>query len=419
MDHPLRKRRTFYADIIYKALCDGESYISTFRQFRYVKLTDYPTEECILKSPWANVHRFKIPRYGGFSEIDLHLNDLSQLYSIKFMFADTYILNLNRPILRLVYGPNAIMTLSDMFSCYKDQPIITEMPNLELEVTVEGNKKDDVTLFLNRTTDSKLYQIKPDTYPLYACKDQTEVNTMLIEKLNELTIMINSGNFTQTELIQTVNKQQRGRNLEKESDEDDFKGKPRSKQERDIYGRTEKEKRDPKNKQYYLGDKDERKYSLYLCLEYTSYELETVYKDKFNDTFYIDISQRSRYVIGFYMYIDDFSDVFESISSISIRINDSNGLEFEFLKTDCFRYGSIIFVSLVKEFKANHKPWLIKDWTEIFEEGEIPNFAKNYLELKVVLDKDGKQTTNKKIIIIPINLNVRMCNKDSMLRLIY
>jgi len=407
MDYPKPPRYTFYSSAIYTVLCEENSYTNIFRHIIYNKLAEYPTEEYILTSSCANIHRFKIPRYGGFSEINLLTKDLTSIDTIRFMFADTYVLDLNKNMLRLVYGPIAIMTLSDMFSCYKDQPVITEMPMLELEVILEEDKREDVSLVLKRTYDYTLYYVKPDQYPIYSCNTQAQVNTMLIEKLNELTIMINSGNFTQTELIKTVNKQQRRIPINKDA------------------GKDTKEK--SSNIKYYneycVGNRSDC--NIYLCLEYKSYVLNVFARtsediNNYPDTFYMDISHNSGYMIGFYLYMIDFTDVFESLSSIWIMINGSNGASFEFRESDCFKYGSVIFVSLVKEFTANRKPWLIKDWIEIFEEAKIPSLAREQLELKVnfIKEKDGGQK-DKHIIIIPVSLNARMCDQTSMSRFVY
>ena len=363
MDFTQKRRRTLFSDPVYKVLCSDDAHMQMFRNFKLPRLVDYPTKEEKIKRLASGHYRFDLSERGGFSDIRLLVDDWNKIDKIFFRCNDFSLLELNKPILNLIYGEHSIITLSEALSCSQNQPIISEIHNLELEIF----NRDDVNIELTllRTDDHHEYKVKQDKYPLYRCKNQNEVNLLFAEKLNELTSIINLRTSQKTELIQIENKNQ--------------------------------------SRKLYYDENSDR--NVFPCIEYRS--------GKFSTNDYIDISRNAAYFIGFYIYLENFSNVFDFVDSIWVRINDS--IEFEFVESDCFKYKKCIFVSLVNGFTNDKKPWLIEDWIGIFENNPIPNFKKERLEVKIVFKNDTKYEG----FIIPININARICGHQALVRLFY
>lgn len=365
MDLIRKRHKILFSDPIYKVLCSSDAFIQLFQNLKLPELVDYPTEEKRTKRLVLGHHRFNLSDRGGFSDIRLSIDDWSKIDKIYFCYDDFCLLKLDGPILSLIYGEHSIITLSEALSCSQNQPIISEIPNLGLEIY---NKEDvQVELTLTRTDDYHEYKVKKEKYPLYNCKNQDEVNCLFAEKLNELTTMINSGKLERTELIK-------------------IKGENQTK------------------KVYY----EDSKRNLFPCIEYRSFKFSA----NGYENLLIDISRNTDYLIGFYIYLENFSDVFNFVDSICVRIYN---LEFKFTESDCCKYGKCIFISLVNGFTNDRKPWLIEDWIAIFKNNAIPNFKQTILEIKIVF----KNISKCEGFIIPIIINARIYDNQSVVKLFY
>jgi len=365
---------SLFADTIYDALCRNRN--NPIQPVKSGKLLKYDTREERLTSESALIHRFVLPHTTAVANIILLTQDTNAIEEIALVIQErNEIVKLRKPMLKLVYGAVAIMTLSDAMCCYRDQPIVVpSYAKSHIEVRLENAACAELILEVTANIHECIF--KPDKYPLYQCRTQDEINAMFVRKLNDLTSMINSGKFVESELIQTVNKH--------------------------LVPNTQDKCINVV--QYF----DAQGPNYYLCVEY----LRSILANR--EDFYYIIRDPWHYCVGFYLYMDNGNNVFDYLHSIQIRFG-AYWPTFNITQNELLKFGSVAFLSLVKEFRhktSEHnssKPWLVKDIYDILGNvKELPDYNKiNDIEVKLSYYK-GVPPENQAIHIQPIRLNMRL-----------
>lgn len=383
--------------------------------------------------------------------------------SVSINWGSFTIVKLNKDVLRLVYGPEAIMSLSQALGCNDKYLLLIRGDSDYFSLTVDFEAKCPrgfkVELLVTGIVDLNRCNIVT-TKPKLKSGDQ--LTTLLISKINELTTSINnsvmyakplnkveplrSDDFLDpdTSYFDRLLQYHRWRspkcckfNLQARFEEHDVYVTNSSKF--DLYTFMKTNPSDTKevsfNPSYKFNKGDSKKNksivyteSIIMFLDYKSYTLKKVGYN--NETFTHELTLYSeRYLLGFYIYVQNLSAVFLDvdavIKSIKLQVENINIILFRNLQTvveseqagNHVTNSKIRYINLVPGFL--YDPKSIEDWNLYINAGNpVPQVRNTNISISLELHPAYIDSKDIKITIITPDINLRR-HSDNYLQIMY